>query len=132
MSSQPKANFNFTKLVVEDLEKSADFYKEVCGIRELGRVDAEIAGRPIREIMFHPTQEAGATLVLLTFVGAPKPAAGELILGFTTPDLAAFVLRVQRAGGSVAEEIKTLEEMKIKVAFVRDLEGHLIEVVQQL
>ncbi len=132
MSNPMQAHFGFTKLVVGDLEQSAEFYQEVCGIRELGRVDAEIEGRPIREIMFHPTQAGGATLVLLCFVGAPKPAAGELILGFTTPDLAAFVERVKQAGGSIAQEIKTLEEMKIQVAFVRDPEGHLIEVVQQL
>lgn len=132
MSVPTKASFGFTKLVVGDLEQSARFYAEVCGIREQARIDSEIEGRPIREIMFHPTQEGGATLVLLTYVGEPKPAAGELILGFTTPDLAAFLERVRKAGGRVAQDPKTLEDMQIKVAYARDREGHLIEVVQAL
>jgi catechol 2,3-dioxygenase-like lactoylglutathione lyase family enzyme len=56
-----------TKLLVKDLEKSAAFYKAVCGLVEQQRVDATINGRPIREIMFLPTYPGGGSLTLLHF-----------------------------------------------------------------
>ncbi|HLG90146.1 MAG TPA: VOC family protein [Alphaproteobacteria bacterium] len=125
-------HFGFTKLVVGDLEKSAAFYKSVCGLVERTRVESEINGRTIREILFNATAPNAGTFVLLSFTDSPKPAAGETILGFMTPDLSGFVDRARAAGGSVAQDIKTAPEHGVKVAFVRDVEGHLIEVVELL
>jgi len=124
-------HFGFTKLLVNDLEACAAFYAAVCGLRELARVDAQIAGRPIREIMYHPTADGGATFVLLQFLDQPGTGS-ESILGFQTQDLPAFLQRAIAAGGKVVDPIKAMPEHGIKVAFVRDLEGHLIEVVELL
>jgi predicted enzyme related to lactoylglutathione lyase len=121
-----------TKLVVADLERSLAFCKAVAGMEEVARVDAEIAGRKISEIMLKATSEGGAQLVLLRFDDRPRPAADEVILGFITTDLEAFVARTRAAGGAVAEEIKSMPEHGVRVAFVTDVEGHLIEVVQLL
>jgi predicted enzyme related to lactoylglutathione lyase len=118
--------------VVGDLEKSATFYKSVCQLSELNRVDATIDGRAISEIMFNATAPGGASFVLLSFLDAPEPSAGEAILGFTTSDIHAFVARARAAGGSVVEEAKDMPEHGVRVAFVNDIEGHLIEVVQML
>ena len=125
-------HFGFTKLVVGDLDKSAAFYKSVCGLVEQTLIESEIAGRAIKEILFNATAPNAGTFVLLSFVDLPKPAGGETILGFITPDVTAFVDRARTAGGSVAQEIKTMPQHGVKVAFVRDLEGHLIEVVERL
>lgn len=130
--SDKLSDFGFTKLVVADLAKSADFYKTVCGLTEQFRYSSTIAGRKIDEILFNATYTGGPTFVLLSFPDSPKSAPGESILGFTTPDLEAFLGRVGEAGGTVAEGIRVMEEMKLKVAFVRDVEGHLLEVVQML
>lgn len=124
-------HFGFTKLVVGDLEKCASFYKSVCELTEHARVDASIDGRPISEIIFNPTQGATA-FVLLTFVGAAAPQADEVILGFITPSVDAFVARARAAGGSVVQEAVNQPEHGVRVAFVRDVEGHLIEVVETL
>jgi catechol 2,3-dioxygenase-like lactoylglutathione lyase family enzyme len=132
MPDAVKAKFNFSKLVVRDLDRCAAFYRDVCGLREIARVDADIAGRPIREIMFHPTSEGGANFVLLTFLKEAPPAAGEMIVGMETADLAAFIERAEKAGGRVEQAPRVFEAYHVKVAFVRDVEGHLIEVVQQL
>jgi len=132
MAEAQKDHFSFTKLLVTDLDKAADFYKSVCGLVELGRVDAEIAGRKIREIMFNPTGEGGATFVLLKFLDAAKPSKDEVIVGFITPDLEAFVERTKVAGGRVVQNIFDDPEHGVRVAFVADVEGHLIEVVQML
>ena len=126
------ASFGFTKLIVGDLEKSAAFYKSVCGVVEQARIDDVLDGRPMSEILFNPAAPGGPTFVLLTFHDAPKPAASEVILGFITPDLDAFLDRARAAGGTVVEEMGSRPELGVKVAFVRDIEGHLIEVVQML
>jgi len=125
-------HFGFTKLVVGDLEAAADFYTSVCELTEMARIDSAIEGRPISEIMFNTTGEGAATFVLLTYNGAPAPKAGELILGFITKDIDAFASRVVAAGGRVAEQATPRPQHGVKVAFVRDPEGHLIEVVEPL
>jgi lactoylglutathione lyase len=124
--------FSFTKLLVDDLEKCAVFYKQVCGLVETARVESEINGRAISEILFAPTSEGGATFVLLKFVDSPRPHNDEVINGFLTDDVDAFCIRVEEAGGRVTQPPKAVPEHGVKVAFVEDVEGHLIEVVQLL
>lgn len=126
------AHFSFSKLLVDDLDKSAEFYKSVCGLVEQMRFDSTINGRPISEITFLPTYPGGGSLTLLKFNDAPKPTNDEVILGFTTDDLDAFVARIEAAGGRVTDPIRTMKEVGVRVAFVQDVEGHLIEVVQLL
>jgi lactoylglutathione lyase len=122
--------FGFTKLVVADLEASAAFYREVFGLRDAGRVQAEIADRPIDEILLAPSHEGAAMLVLLSYVGVTQPAAGEVILGFITASLDELIARAVRAGGSVVQEPYFSEQGGVRVGFVADIEGHLIEVVE--
>lgn len=125
-------HFGFTKLLVDDIERAADFYKEVCGLSETARVDAIINGRPISEILFAPTGQGAATFVLLKFLDAPKPTNDEVILGFITDDIEAFCARADAAGGRITQPIADNPEHGVKVAFVTDVEGHLIEVVELL
>jgi catechol 2,3-dioxygenase-like lactoylglutathione lyase family enzyme len=128
--STADAHFGFSKLVVHDLEKCTAFYQSVCGLVEHQRVEATIDGRPIREINFLPTQPGGGSLTLLAFADAEGPRRDELILGFTTSDIEAFVDRVKAAGGRLTDPIRVMPEHGIRVAFVEDPEGHRIEVVQ--
>lgn len=131
MSGHPD-HFGFTKLLVVDLDKSAAFYSEVFGLTETARIESDIGGRAIEEILFSPTGEGAATFVLLKFRDATAPSANEVILGFVTPDLAALTARAIAAGGTVAQEAVDHSDLRVKVAFVADIEGHLIEVVQQM
>jgi predicted enzyme related to lactoylglutathione lyase len=130
MSQSPKSHFGFTKLLVHDLEKCAAFYTAVCGLTELARVDAEIAGRPISEIMFNVTEQGAAMFVLLKFMDAGQASGQGVIQGFQTDDIAAFVQRAVDAGGKLVDPIRDNPDHGVKVAFVSDIEGHLIEVVQ--
>lgn len=127
-----KSHFGFTKLIVQDLEAMATFYKDVAGLTESGRVQAMVGERAIDEIMFNATAEGGSTLVLFKFLDRTAPATEEVILGFITPDLEAFVERTKAAGGAIVTEIETQAEHGVKVAFVKDPEGHLLEVVELL
>jgi predicted enzyme related to lactoylglutathione lyase len=127
-----KGHFGFTKLIVNDLEKTVAFYKEVCGLEEWARVSADVNGREIDEIMLQPTAENGATLVLWKWRDRDAIVVDEVILGFQTPDVTAFVQRVRDAGGAIVQDIKDMPEHGVRVAFVTDVEGHLIEVVELL
>ena len=127
-----KAHFGFTKLIVQDLEAMATFYKDVTGLEETGRVQSAVGDRKIDEILFAPSGQGGASFVLFKFLDRTAPASEEVILGFITDDLAAFVERTKAAGGTIVSDIKSQPEHGVKVAFVTDPEGHLIEVVELL
>lgn len=129
-ASNADAHFAFTKLVVDDLEKCHAFYTGVCGLVEQFRYESEISERAISEIGYAPTAAGGASFALLKYLNADKPANGELILGFTTDDIDAFVARALAAGGRVADPVRAMPDLGLNVAFVEDCEGHLIEVVQ--
>ena len=75
---------------------------------------------------------AAEVLFGIAFHDAPKPASNEVILGVVTSDVDAFCARAVAAGGAVAEAPHAMPELKIKVGFVTDVEGHWIEVVQPL
>lgn len=127
------SHFGFMKLVVEDLEKAAVFYRKVFGLADGRRVTHDhsaTTGGPIDEINFRPTAEGGASLTLIRFVDRPAPPLGETVLGFITTDLAALIERAQSAGGRLARPVRDMPEYNLKVGFVTDPEGHLIEVVQ--
>ena len=95
-------------------------------------MNAAIEGRPISEIMFNPTASGGATFVLLAYTDTATPALSESITLFITPDLAGLLDKARIAGGQIVDEMRDMPEHGVKVAFVRDIEGHLIEVVQLL
>lgn len=124
--------FAFTKLVVADLEAMHEFYTTVFGLRELNRVEAAINDRPIREIMYHPTSEGGAPLVLFHFDGTDTPVNEEAILGFMSDDLDALVANAVAHGGRLVEEPHDMAEHGIRVGFVTDPEGHLLELIEML
>ncbi len=126
------AHFSCTKLIVADLEKSCAFYKSVFGLVEHNRVNAAIEGRPISEIMFHPTAPGGATFVLLAYPDTATPSVSEAITLFITADLPKLLEKARSAGGKVVDEMRDMPEHGVKVAFIRDVEGHLIEVVELL
>jgi lactoylglutathione lyase len=122
----------FTKLVVDDLDKVAAFYGSVCGLVEEGRGEDQIAGHPIQELYFKSDPPGTGTFTLTRFVDAPARSKPGVILGFVTDDINAFVERAQAAGGGVEQEAHPRPEFGVKVAFVTDTEGNLLEVVELL
>jgi predicted enzyme related to lactoylglutathione lyase len=125
--------FGFTKLVVGDLEKMKSFYMNVYGLKQFDRIKADIGIDPIDEIMLGRDSGFGpGSLVLLRFTELAPPRPGAVILGFITDDLQALLDRIVANGGRVHSPIKDIPEMKVRVAFAKDPEGNLAELVQQL
>jgi predicted enzyme related to lactoylglutathione lyase len=133
MTQDGPAAFAFTKLVVDDVDAMADYYCTVFGLHRGTRDEFEdgVGGEPIDEIALtaQPGDKYGS-LTLLKFVQRPAVKEDETILGFTTSDLPALLERVQRAGGDVLGPIKEHPDHGIRVAFARDPEGHLNELVE--
>jgi predicted enzyme related to lactoylglutathione lyase len=133
MATDIHSAFVFTKLVVDDLEAMADYYCAVFGLHRGTRDKFEhgVGGEPIDEIALtaKPGDEYGA-LTLLKFINRLAVKEDEAILGFTTTDLSALQARVKRAGGTLLSQVKELPDHGIRVAFARDPEGHLNELVE--
>jgi predicted enzyme related to lactoylglutathione lyase len=125
-------DFMFTKLLVDDLEQAAAFYTSVCGVVEMHKVEAEITGRKVSEIVYMPTYQGGPMFILAKFHGAPKPANDEVILGFATKDLDAFVARVEAAGGRILEKSADDHPSGFRHAFVTDIEGNNLQISQSI
>ncbi len=124
--------FTFTKLVVDDLEKMAAFYGQVFELEQITRMQEAIGPDAIDEIILGTAGElTPGALILLRYVEKRRPPSGEVILGFTTRDLPALLDRVRAAGGGVHCDIRDFPDMKVRVAFATDPEGHLIELVER-
>jgi lactoylglutathione lyase len=125
--------FTFTKLIVGDLERSAAFYRDVCGLTEANRINATgDDGHSLTEIVLASTPPGPATLILITYHGAPTPAPGDSVLGFYTTDIDAFLARLVKAGGTITSPVKSLPDHGLKYAMTTDNEGHIVEVLQTL
>ncbi len=123
----------FTKLVVDDLDAMADYYCAVFRLHRATRARFEqgVGGEPIEELALVATAgDRFGALHLLKFEKRPAAAPEEVILGFTTRDLAGLIERIRRAGGSLASEVKEMPDHGIRVVFARDPEGHWNEIVE--
>ena len=131
MATETRIVFNFTKLLVDDLEKTATFYKNVCGLTEQLRIDIGLLDRPTSQVVFNAAHPGAAILVLLKYLDGPMPKSDEVILGFLTNNADDFMERVKVAGGSV-HMTPAAAPGGPKVGFATDIEGHLIEVMELL
>ena len=111
----------------------AVFYCAVFDLHQTGRLKIEqgAIGEPIEEIFLCPSPEDRyGAFVLFKFLNRPAPRDNETILGFQTRDLNAVVERATRRGGSLAAPVKEMPELGVRVAMLRDPEGHICELVE--
>ncbi|MCB1853640.1 MAG: VOC family protein [Halieaceae bacterium] len=129
-----ETSFGFTKIVVDDLDSIAAFYERTMGFRQFQRVHDTVAGEPIEEIILIHGEQMGQSVPLIVWKwpDRPAPADSDVILGFQTRDLDALVSRVTDAGGEVIEAPHDKPDHGVRVAFARDPEGRLLELVQML
>jgi len=122
---------SFTKIIVGDVERVFAFYRDVFGIEQLTRVQIGEGYEQLDEIVSKPAGGVGApTLVIKCFVNRPAPAPGEVQIGFVVPNVDKIVSAAVAAGGKVLKPAVNLPEHGIRVAFVHDVEGHTVEIVE--
>lgn len=133
MANERLCDFSFTKLVVDDLERMADYYCAVFDLHRVGRhaSDRGALGEPIDEIFLsHSPNDRHGSFILFKFRERAPARDDQVILGFQTRDLDAVVERAGRAGGTLAAPIKDMPELAVRVAMIRDPEGHVCELVE--
>ncbi|WP_196221857.1 VOC family protein [Sphingobium sp. CAP-1] len=134
MAQNVNMGFGFTKLIVSDVDSLFRFYARVFGLAEVARVQQGDGADALDEIIMGAagTGYATPTLVLQRYPNRPVPAPGEATLGFVVPNVDATVATALSAGGSIHRAAQTQSHHGVKVAFIKDSDGHLIEVVQML
>ena len=124
--------FAFTKLLVNDLEGQFAFYSSVFERVERTRYEFDDRPDPLAEIIMTSPDGVQQSLVLIHFKNQPAPSPGSAVIGFQVTGIEEVVRRAESAGGTVTEPPKEMAEIGIKVAFVQDPEGHVLELFEQL
>jgi predicted enzyme related to lactoylglutathione lyase len=124
------AKFWFTKLVVSDLERMAQFYCHGLGMTQVRQFQVTTVPEPFDEILLDAGD--GHTLILVQYHSwSTKTVTDEVILGFGTPDITALLCCAEAAGGKITQQpIASPEGSGHRVGLLRDPEGHRIEVVE--
>lgn len=115
-------------IVVADLDRSAEFYAAVMGMRETQRFD--VPAMHLQEVIMAFPGSPGAALVLMRYTDEAERAyvdiGGKLV--FSVDDPAAVVERARAAGGQVLREAEPSPGFGV-VGFVTDLDGYALEVL---
>jgi len=129
-----KAQFGMTKVIVSDIERAFAFYHSVFGLEESARVSKGEGESEMHEIIMGSERGKMSvpSLVVQSYPNKPLPPPGVVTLGFIVPDLEAAIDKAVNSGAIIKRPITLMPEHGIKVAFVSDPEGHLLEVVQML
>lgn len=124
--------FTFTKIFVDDIEAQAAFYRAAFDMREKNRLTVGEGRDAVEEIILNSDRGDDSSLIMWRFIERPTPSPGESVLGFNVPDVEDPLRAVREAGGTVDTPIKRMPDVGFTAAFVKDPEGHLIEIVQNL
>lgn len=126
--------FSFTKIVVGDVDAAERFYCDVMGLKRVLRFQTGEGEFELDEVIMSSNGEydGGHNFIVIRYLNQPAPNPGEGIFGFTVKDVDATISAVLAAGGTLYRPARVVEEHGIKVAFVKDPEGHLLELVEML
>jgi lactoylglutathione lyase len=113
---------------VSDLTRAERFYTEGLGLEVLTRINTP----NVREVIVGTPGE-GSQLMLAkhaTDDGTPEPAGIWKVFLFTD-DVAALYEAAIVAGAEAVQPPAHLEQFKVTIAFVKDLDGYLLELGQR-
>jgi lactoylglutathione lyase len=124
--------FLHTMLRVGDLQRSIDFYTKGFGMKELRRRDVPDGKYTLAFVGYG--DESTNTAIELTYnYGVekyePGTAFGHLAIG--VPDVAGTCEKLRAAGATITREPGPVKFGTTIIAFVKDPDGYLIELVQR-
>jgi len=114
---------------VSDLERSERFYVDVLGLEVLARIETP----DVRELLLG-SSEGGSQLMLARHTAQEGPVdagGGMWKVYLATDDSEGLFRRAVAAGAEPVAEPRHLERFEVTIAFVRDPDGHLIELGQR-
>jgi len=126
----PLRSLDYTVLIVEELDRSVRFYTEVLGIPLKHRAPdyAQLATENTRLALY--TREA-MSRTLDQPLARPDPDAPGFEIGFLVPDVERAFEALTSAGAIGVQE-PTTRPWGQRTAYLRDPDGHLIELAQPL
>ncbi len=126
------SRFLHTMLRVGDLQRSVDFYCKAFDMHELRRRDVP-DGKYTLAFVGYGSEEDHTAIELTYNYGVEKyemgGAFGHLAVG--VPDVAAACDRAVTAGGVVTRPAGPVKFGTTIIAFVRDPDGYLIELIER-
>lgn len=121
------------KLAVDDIDRGAVFYREACGLVVFGPAEATMNGRAGIEVMFAPTVKGGPMLVLVRPHDESAPQNDDILLEFMSGrNFESFCAWATATGGRAMQAIRSIPEHGVKVAFIADVDGNALEVLEVL
>jgi lactoylglutathione lyase len=124
--------FLHTMLRVGDLQRSIDFYTRLLDMKELRRTDVP-DGKYTLAFVGYGDEDSNSVIELTYNYGTEKydlgSAFGHLAIG--VPDVAASCEKVRSGGGTVTREAGPVKFGKTIIAFIKDPDGYMIELVQR-
>lgn len=121
--------FAFTKLIVADLARLERFYIDGLGLGLVTRIAVDDAGWALDETILSIGSAPG-TLNLVQYRDRPAPPQGEAVIGLRVSHIEGVVDAAVAAGGSLYLPVHHLPDHGLSLAYVRDPEGHLIELIE--
>lgn len=123
--------YAFTKIIVADLAAMERFYCEALGLSVRTRIAVDKPGYTLRETVL-VVGESSTLLNLVQYLDRPCPAPGEAVVGLSVDDINAVIAAATGAGGSLVTPPVEIPDHQLKVAYIADPEGHLLELLQPL
>jgi lactoylglutathione lyase len=126
------SRFLHTMLRVGDLQRSVDFYTKLLGMKELRRRDVPDGKYTLAFVGYG--DEDGNSVIELTYnYGVEKYESGNAFghLAIGVPDVAATCEKVRHGGGTVTREAGPVKFGTTIIAFIKDPDGYMIELVQR-
>ena len=121
-----------TMIRVGDLQRSIAFYTEVLGMKLLRRQDYPDGRFTLAFVGYGPESEQAA-IELTHNWDTPSYDLGNGFghVALAVPDAAAACAEIKRRGGVVTREAGPMKHGTTVIAFVRDPDGYLIELIQR-
>ena len=123
-------SFVFTKINVGDIDTLEHFYTTLFGMEVFARIAQGDGEAAMDERVLTRPGTRGPQLILVCHPNRPLPAPGESVLGLMVDDLDASFALAREMGASVVHPITEIPEHKLRLAFVADPEGHVVEILQ--
>lgn len=124
--------FLHTMLRVGDLQRSVSFYTRLLDMKELRRRDVP-DGKYTLAFVGYGDEDHESVIELTYNYGTEKyemgGAFGHLAIG--VPDVAATCEKVRGGGGTVTREAGPVKFGTTIIAFIKDPDGYMIELVQR-
>ncbi len=127
-------SFALTKIIVADIDAMERFYMDCLGLVSAARLQIGVGEGAMKEsILDVPNGEASAAkLGLVQYLNKPAPSLGEAVVVFMVDDVEQMAAKMLAAGGKIIHPITEIAEHHLKLAYVADPEGHVVEIMQSV